>query len=478
MVFVRNWNFDVAARLMTTIDLEQMSDPESDMGAALALVLESFAVSGNLPTGGATGTVLTKLSSANGDADWSAITMADIEDLAAELALYATVEQLNDLISTVGMKASQSSVDALSASLAAKASQSALDALSTTVDGKAGTAALEALTLGSLADVSALTPSDGNVVSWDLDTGEFVYTNLEGRYAAADPGTNQLLPIAAAPFTLFGFVIENGQNPPAGIEEILGLGVPIIGFEKPEVPTMIPVFLDDASGGVVTNVVMTMPEELAVGDKIGIAIGYSGEATLPDHFDISFSVGAGTVNQTTKNQNNATAGCVFAEVEITTTVTLGATITVTARNAANSAIQRTHFMAMSFRLPNTQTGSTAIDRQVNGNGNSSSTMTAIASGAVASDTVMATEVAIGIAAWNSGSGGTTRVLAGSNGWLAIPLAPNASNVKVDNGTTGRSLAVFYRELAVVGRPGLTTLMTASDSTTGQWSASTVTLKGA
>lgn len=478
MVFVRNWNFDVAARLMTTIDLEQMSDPESDMGAALALVLEGFAVSGNLPTGGATGTVLTKLSSANGDADWSAITMSDIEDLATELALYATVDQLNTLTSTVGTKASQSSVDALSASLAAKASNAALSALSTTVDGKASAAAVAALTLGDLANVSAATPTDENVVSWDANTGEFIYVNLDSRFAAADPGTNQLLPIAAAPFTLFGFVVENGQNPPAGIEEILGLGVPIIGFEKPEVPSMIPVFLDDVSAGVVNNVGLVMPEALAIGDKIGIAIGYSGEATLPDHFDISFSTGAGTVTQTTKNQNNATAGCVFAEIEVTTLVPLGATITVTARNAANAAIQRTHFMAMAFRLPNTQVGTTAIDRQVNGNGNSSSTMTVVASGAVASDTVMATEVAIGIAAWNSGSAGTTRTLAGSNGWLAIPLAPNASNIKFDNGSSARSLAVFYRELTAIGRPGLTTLMTASDNATGQWSAQTVTLKGA
>lgn len=478
MSFQRKWNFDVAARLMTTIDLDQMSDPESDMGAALALVLESFAVSGNLPVGGATGTVLTKLSTANGDADWSTITMADIEDLAAELALYATLDQLNTLTSTVGTKASQSSVDALSASLAGKADSSTVTALSGTVDGKADSSALAALTLSSLADVSAATPADENVVTWDETTGEFIYVNLEGRYAAADPGTNQLLPIAAAPFTLFGFVVEAGQDPPAGIEQILGLGVPVIGFEKPAIPSMVPVFLDDVSGGVVTNVVMTTPEVLAVGDKIGVVIGYSGEATLPDHFDITYSTGAGTASFTTKNQNNATAGCVMAEIEVTTEIPASATITVTVRNAANAAIQRTHLMAMAIRLPNTQTGSSALDRQVNGNGNSSSTMTAIASGAVASDTVMAPEVAIGFAAWNGGTAGTTRTLGGTNGWQAIPLAPNGSNIKFDNGSAARSLAVFYRVVEAVGRPGLTTLCTASDNATGQWSASTATFKGA
>jgi len=71
--FKRAWNFDGAARQLSTSDLDQILDPESDMGSAIALALEGLEVTGNLPAGGTLGQVLAKNSNLDGDVEWVSV---------------------------------------------------------------------------------------------------------------------------------------------------------------------------------------------------------------------------------------------------------------------------------------------------------------------------------------------------------------------------------------------------------------------
>lgn len=70
MKFKRNWNFDGASRQLSTNDLGQASDPESDFGAALAQFIEDLEIGSSLPPGGTVGQRLVKASSTDGDAVW------------------------------------------------------------------------------------------------------------------------------------------------------------------------------------------------------------------------------------------------------------------------------------------------------------------------------------------------------------------------------------------------------------------------
>lgn len=81
MAFSRKWQFNGAARLLSTVDLEGILDPETDMGAAISLVIDGLSVTGSLPAGGATGTALVKQSNASGDADWDQLTIDHVDGL-------------------------------------------------------------------------------------------------------------------------------------------------------------------------------------------------------------------------------------------------------------------------------------------------------------------------------------------------------------------------------------------------------------
>lgn len=71
--FKRRWNFD-NSRLLDTRDLSSLTDdPESDLAVALTAWLEDLALEASLPPGGATGTVLTKASNADGDVQWAVV---------------------------------------------------------------------------------------------------------------------------------------------------------------------------------------------------------------------------------------------------------------------------------------------------------------------------------------------------------------------------------------------------------------------
>lgn len=468
MTFIRRWNFDGAARQLSTIDIDTISDPDSDLGSALIDLLTGLVVTGSIPAGGAAGTVLQKLSSADGDASWSDITQAEVTGLVAALATKETVANVAALSAALAAKASQASLDATNTTVASKASAASVTALTTVVAGKADSSALATLTLPGLADVVNTPAGDEDALAFDTGTGSWGPLDLTGRFASVDPSTHQLVAQAAAANTLFGFIIDEGSDPPPGLP--LGLGLPIIGFERALPPSLIPVMLDDNFAQAANNVVLTMPRGLDVGEKLVLGIGYSGEVTVPDHFSVVWAPsGAADILFTTKNAPNTTAGCVQAEIEVTTAIPNAATLTITARDISNVAINRVHFIAMLAAMPNTLDD--ALDQQVNsGSIASSSTMTVIASGPIGADTAQASEVAIGIATWNSGTGGTSRVLGGSNGWQKL------TEVESDNGSSARASALFYQVQTIVGRPGLTTLMVASDNATGQACAQTATYK--
>lgn len=467
MVFVRQWNFNGAARLLSTTDTAQVTDPESDLGAALQLVLQGIEVTANLPAGGATGTLLRKASAADGDVQWGSLSTSDIAGLEATLATFALNADLAALSAVVGGKATIASVDAVAASVAAKASQTALDNLSATVAGKADTTAIEALTLADLADVSDNAPSDGNVVGWDEDLQTFVMLDLTNRFPEADPSTGQTLPAAAAPFSLFGFIITEGENPPAGLP--LAEGVPIIGFQKQAPPSLVPILLDAQYAQTASSVVLTMPQTLDVGEKFFIAVGCSGEATVPDNFLVTPQSGSIEITWTTLNNPNTTAATRIAECEVTGAINSGQTITVQAR-ISTTPESVVHLIACAGLLPNT--ADDALDgTAVDSDGSSSSNMGAIQTGNTAALT-SDVSVAIAVAFWSSGSGGTTRVLAGTNGFQEL------EQLKSDNGSSARSLGVFYKVLSSTAAVQFTSQMTASDTTTGQHSCQLAVFKGA
>ena len=441
--FKRAWNFDGAKRQLSTQDLAQAGDPDSDFGKAMSVAVPAYGGDGEpigvgLPTGGTTGQVLKKASDANGDATWQ-----DEEEITKETVGLGNVANLAP--ADLGIS------DDVQAALELK-----LDADAT---------------LSSLSNVSDTPAGDEQVMMYDDDDDTWKPVSIDTRYAQADPSTGQVLPDKAAPFTMFGFVVEEGGNPPDGIAEVLGLGLPIIGFEYEAPPSLIPVKLAENSARAANNVVLTFPDGVAAGRKFVLAFMWSNEANY-DNWTHAFSGGAAaTVTKHTAAVVGTTCGVQLALVEVTTSIPVDGTMTITVRNSINSAINRVHMAAIATEIINVAADS-PFDKEKQATGSSSSNMTSVTTGNTAADTVQAREVVIAAAAWNSGASPTSRVLSGTNGNLLV------DDHKSDNGSSARSLAVFYKVLEAVGRANLTTSMSATDNDTGQWAATLATYKAA
>jgi hypothetical protein len=440
------------------------------MGAAIIAALSSLEISSSLPNGGTAGQILKKITNSDGDADWGALSVSDILGLTSELAGKAPTSDIVTLTNALAAKADASALATLSSTVSGKASTASVTALSATVDTKASTAALDAKTFRSLVGVDGVTdPLDGWVYAYDSGSSKIAPTNIATQFAQADESTGQTVYEAAAPNTLFGFIVPVGENPPPGLP--VGLGVPIIGFERPLPIIQSISLLTSDSARAVTNVVLTMPQALDAGAKVLLAIGWGADnANVVNNINITQSSGTTEKTFTTLLEPNGTIGIVICELEVLTDMANAATITITARNASNVALTKTHIMAAAFSVANQADDALNVVKS-SGSLNSSSNMATITTGATATDTTEENELAFAVAGWNSSSSPTTRVLGGTNGWQKLV------EVKSDNGSTARSIAVFWQLQQTIGRPNLTTQMVASDNATGQAAAQLATFKG-
>lgn len=322
--------------------------------------------------------------------------------------------------------------------------------------------------IAQFADVSDLAFFDRAVPVYDGSTGALEPTDMSTRFAAADASTGRLATAAYGKYQRDIVVVNQGEQPPADIT------AGTIGFTRPAVASMVPIMLRSGYVQAANNVGLVLPESLAVNDRVGIAIVADAAGTLAS-FVVTVSAGAANMFYTTFNMPNSTAAVQFARLEVTTAIPGGSTITVTPKDGTGTTINRTHLLAACYRL-NNLAASTPLDQQVNNSGSSSSTLTSVVAGPTAADTVQANELAIGLVGWSSGSASAvpavSRTLAGTNGWTEL------TQLKSDNGSSGRSLFVAYQILTTVQRPRMTTQMTASDNQTGIWSSTLATYKGA
>ena len=312
------------------------------------------------------------------------------------------------------------------------------------------------------------TPADGDVLVWDADLNAAVWTDLSTRFAAADPGTGRILPAALPKYYHDTPIVNTGAAVPTDAYQ------PIV-FERPAAASLVPIILDHDKVQGASALALQPTSDLAVGDWIGFVIAPSGDAATPalGSVSVAFTTGAATVTWNPLNFPNATAAIVSGVAKVTTLVPSGTNVTFTARDTNGTALNRVHLLGSMFRLPNIA-AATPIDVVQPGSGNNTTSMTTITTSAPTSNTVQANEIAIGAAMWNSLAAPASRTVAPTGVWAGNEL----SNEKSDNGTSARSLGVWYTVLSAAGKPVLTTQMTASDSASGQWAAQLFTAKAA
>lgn len=317
-----------------------------------------------------------------------------------------------------------------------------------------------------LSDVSDTPFTDGDVPMFDSSSAALEPTDMATNFAGLDAN----LRLAAPNFPQFyvpTIVIEEGTVPP-GTFPAYGL----IG-KLPAAASLIPTFLDVDSVRAANNVVLQLPEAVLAGSYIGFTIGWSNEAPF-DHISAAFGgtgAGTGVFDFGTLSIPNTTAAELNGFVKVLTDAAAGSTITFTARDVANAAINRVHLIASIYRLPNLVSSSPRDQQAVNG-GASTSTLTAVGA-TIGTSTSQPSEIAIGSGIISSGTTPNLRDLAGTNDWQTIV------NHLSDNGSSGRRLYVGYKILTAMGLPALTTLVTLSGTATqtGQWAAKLDTFKG-
>lgn len=314
------------------------------------------------------------------------------------------------------------------------------------------------------ADVADAAYTDGDTPVFSA--GALQPTDLSDNFAGLD-GALRLDSANFPQYYVPTIIILEGDVPP-GTFPSYGL----VG-KLPAAASLIPTLLDVDSVRAANNVVLQLPEAMVAGEYIGFSLGWD-NSTPFDHMSAAFGgtgPGAGTFDFGTYSIPNTTAGTVNGFVKLTADAAAGSTITFTARDASNAAINRVHFVAAIYRLPNL-VSSSPRDQQAVGGGGSSSVLTSIGA-TISTDTVQQDELAIGSAVNSAGTAPNTRDIAGTNDWQTL------ANHLSDNGASARRLYVGYKVLSTIGQPSLTTQVTLSGTATqtGAWAAKLVTYKG-
>lgn len=210
MTFVRRWQFDGAARLLATSDLDQILDPDSDLGAAIQTVIDGLSVTGSLPPGGAAGTVLQKMSGVSGDADWSVLQISDISGLSAALGNAGTLPADGTIGQVLAMASNtpgdydwkslaQSDITGLVAALAAKQPQDAdLDAFAAL--SKVDNSILQVKTGAYALRTPTQVKTDLVLVKGDVGLGNVDNTSDAAKNSAAVTLTNKFMSGSANTF--------------------------------------------------------------------------------------------------------------------------------------------------------------------------------------------------------------------------------------------------------------------------------------
>lgn len=419
-----------------------------------------------------TGTDLSRVPSVKRVADYVAAAVAAVtgssgatESAAGivELASAAEMTAGTDLTRTPAVKRVADYVTAAVAALSTS-TNAAIAALSAATTSALGGKADKTGSVNQFADVSNAPFNDGDILI--VETGVLEPVDASGTFAGLDANL-RLDPGAFPQYYVPTIIIEEGQVPP-GTFPAYGL----VG-KLPAAASLIPIFLDVDSVRAANNVVLQLPDALVAGDYIGFSLAWD-DSTPFDHISAAFTgtgPGSGTFDFGTLSVPNTTAGCLNGFVKLTSGAAAGSSITFTARDASNNAINRVHLIAAIYQMPNL-VSSSPRDQQQAGGGPSTTNLAGITV-AIGVDTTTPNQIAIGCAANSAGTAPNIRDIAGTSGWQLI------ANHLSDNGSNGRRLYVGYKVLTAPGRPVLTTQVTLSGTATqtGLWAGKIDTYKG-
>lgn len=412
--------------IATGIDLSTVAPVAPNTGSGLAavtrlefdqlsaVVAQGGAGGSGVPNGGATGQVLTKNSSTNGDASWSNNVPA-----AGKLVTPRTINGVS-------------------------------------FDGSANIS----IPLAAAPNVADTVPADGAALVYDGNTSQWTPEDLTTSFAPVD-GTGRLSQSAWQKYFVPMVVLDEGAALPSDF--------PIGGirFDRVADPSLVPSLVGSnfATGVGGSTVTFTTNQVLNVGDWVGIAIMGSGEVTLPITHTFGLSSGAWSLEAT--NVESHQTGSIqvnFRAAKVTTQIPAGATVTITYSSG------RAQRAAGIFKMPNLA-ATAPIDKTGASANSSQSSATPVSFGTTAA-TVQAHELAIGVFGHNDSTAPTTRPAVGANGWTSL------FSVEADSGTGSRTVTVLYKELSTTGIQTGSVQINASDAATGAWAGVVATLKGA
>lgn len=463
MAFVEKTNWEDDPSTATPITAAELLRMEAGITEGVRSATETQ--TGNVelasPAEMTAGSDLTLVPAVKRVADYVTARLASVPGLAAATETLAGVVEL---ATAAEMTTGTDLTRAPSVARIAAYVTSAISALSGTVNTALSGKADKTGSWNQFADVADTPYVDGDTPMFS--SGVLEPTDLSVNFAGLDAAL-RLDPANFPQWYTPIIIIEEGTVPP-GTFPAYGL----VG-KLPAAASLIPTLFDVTSVRAANNVVLTLPEAVAIDDYVGFSIAFSAEAPV-DHISAAFGgtgAGAGLFDFGNLSIPNTSAGVLNGFVKLTTAASSGSTITFTARDVANAAINRVHLIAAMYRLPNLST-SPPRDQQAVSGGNSTATLTAIGA-TIGTNTAQPSEIAIGAAVNSSGTAPNTRDIAGTNGWQTI------ANHQSDNGASGRRLYVGYRVLTSVGQPTFTTSVTLSGTATqtGQWAAKLDTFKG-
>lgn len=308
-------------------------------------------------------------------------------------------------------------------------------------------------------DWADTTPTDGDVPVWNGISGGYEPSDLSGTYAGV--GSDGRLATANEPLWYVPICVVNEGDPPPTTFPVGG-----IVYARPAAASVIPLHIGFNSARGPNNVVVTLTDAVAVGDWIVLAVGTSGEVTLPSTYTVALSAGAasGGWSSAVEGHNTGSVQADLIVARCTTAIPSGSTITVTANQT------RAHIMCEAVKVPNLATSS-IVDQTGSSTGSSNTTLAKTVGPTGA--TTQANELALCAVAYNSGTGTQARTYDPSNGWAQV-----GTQIDSDTGTGGRGMTLAYRVLTATGAVTGNFQVTTTDGATGAWVGVIATLKAA
>lgn len=397
-----------------------------------------------LPVGGTTGQVLKKNSNVNNDASWANKVLDSAHADNADNALLASQAQILSVPRNINGVPFNGSVDIT---------------VPANVDLTGYMQKSSPLT--AFTQVSDVAPVGGQSLVWDSDNSVYVPVDRTAGVALVD-GTGRLSESNWPKYFLPFVVVDPGAQAPSDFP----LGGVVL--ERPAPLTLVP--LVAGKGLLNTNgatLVITLTSAIPAGGAFEINLMTSAETTsgtLPTTVSsVTPSAGGLSVTGSTPSYQSGTVQVDKVFGRATTTIPIGATITITLNQS------RVHRAAIIANMPNLVATGSLLDKNVINSGGSSGTLD-LAVGPTTTLT-QASELATMTIGHND-STVETRVVGGTNGWLIL------DSIESDNGGSSRTLTVLYKVLSSTAAVTGTFHITASDATSGAWAGSLATYKAA